>query len=148
MKSLRRTILFLTLPSLLGMGNLSLRSEEVPIPEEAFKVKVTDQLGITTEVEHASCEGKTYIVVERGKAKIQVPFSKIEKVTAIPSELEVKDRVELRFILKQGSTLFGSGSAQEECQGLTEFGSYSIRLKDIRSIEFLSQQRTPPTNPQ
>jgi hypothetical protein len=133
-------------PALLGMGTFSINPQDIPMPEDNFKVKVTDDLGIVTEVEHFTCDGDISITAERGKAHLKIPLGNIQRVKVSPDDSSTMERVEIHVTLNEGTTLTAIGMARQRCQGITILGNYSIKLSEIRSIEVIALERTKPLN--
>ncbi|MBI4209626.1 MAG: hypothetical protein HY538_07995 [Deltaproteobacteria bacterium] len=143
---LKRGILVVLLPGLLGMGTFSVNPQEVPMPEDNFKVKVTDDLGIVTEVKHFTCDGDTSVAAERGKAHLRIPLGNIQRVKVSAEDSSTMEKVEIQVTLNEGTTLTAIGMAKQRCQGITILGNYSIKFSEIRSIEVIALERAKPLN--
>jgi len=121
---------------LMGMGEMggSAPADKIPSPEKNFTVKVTDREGIQTSLSQFSQEGKVFLAGKRGSGTVTVPFEKISQIqfqTAEGNEIPVK----LTLRTREGLDL--KVDKRSKFYGKTEFGTFQIDAKDLKTINFL-----------
>ncbi len=124
---------------LLGMGGGGGGpvSDTIPRPKENHRADLVDRQGITTRVELLSCNGKTFLPLERGEGTLMVPFAKIERVTM---DGEQGTRVAVRVEVVGGTRLEGFLPRTLLFTGTTDYGNYRIEARGLAEIRFVGGQ--------
>ena len=115
----------------MGGGGGGALSDTIPRPEESFRAELVDRQGVRTQVEHLSCNGKTFLPLERGDGTLMVPFEKARKVSL---GAETGSKIGAKVEVDGGKSLEGSLPRALLCTGVTEFGNYQIELRGLREI--------------
>lgn len=121
----------------LGMAPWSKDAPDTRVPEPAisFRVEVVDVDLNKFDVSKASFDGHIFLTGAIGKAKVSIPFEKIERI-----HFEYVDERGLQLLafvtLKDGieQTLEVSGTTP--CYGETSYGNISIETRFIRDALF------------
>jgi hypothetical protein len=137
MHPIKSLILLLVAATFLtGMGSLGgAPVGTVPKVEEEIKVKVTDQSGVVTTLEHFSLDGQTVIEGERGNGSVTIQLRDIESLTFRPSE--GKDKISAAVKLKDGQEVHLQLRKRLFFNGSTGYGAFVIRAVDVKLIEIL-----------
>lgn len=118
----------------LGMGELgSAPQEGIPTPEQESRAVILDQAGSRIELGRFTMDGKTAIEGTLGKGRVSIPFKNIRKVEFLAED---KNRLPSRLILDDGREITLSLRPTETFFGDTGFGTYTIRARDLKTIEF------------
>jgi len=136
-------LLLLAAPPASGMG---LGGEDEPtarIPEPAmnWRVRVTDVDMQQIEVVRASFDGHVFLTGMMGKAKVSVPFEKIEKVVFEPTG-EGRDLLAV-VALKGGGQQSLVVHGRTPCFGEAPFGNVEIELRHLRDAVFVGRVEGP-----
>ena len=120
---------------LTGMGEMGgAPNGAVPQTKENLQAVITARQGVKTEVGHFSMGGKTFLEGARGSGKMTVDFRQLTALefgepTAgeeMPVILRLREGDPLRLQVKKSAIFYGS----------TGYGTYQIRARDVRHIEF------------
>jgi hypothetical protein len=124
--------------SALGMGlSEDEPTERIPEPSLNFRFRVTDTEMTKFEVVRASFDGHIYLTGAMGKARVSVPFEKIERVIFEPTG-EGRDMLAM-VTLKGGGqqNLVVNGSTP--CFGEADFGNVQIEIRHLREALVLGR---------
>jgi hypothetical protein len=122
---------------LLGMGELGggpTPIDKIPVPAKNFSAGVLDRLGVQTNLQSFSFEGKIFLVGTYGSASITIPFEKISEIQVQGPE---GSEIGFRVILRDQKTVQVKVDKRAKFFGKTEFGTYQIEAKDLKSIQIL-----------
>jgi hypothetical protein len=130
------TILVLLSPvAALAMGDLSGDGPTTRVPEPSidFTVVVTDTEMNPFEVTKATFDGHVYLTGTVGKAKVSVPFEKIQRVDFVPAEgIDVTALITFTDGKQQALLVKGTLPAY----GQTAYGNVAIELRYLRDAVF------------
>ena len=108
----------------------------MPEPAIDYRARVRDIDLTTFEVTRASFDGFVYLTGSLGRAKVSVPFDKIDRVFFEPGEgLDVIAVVTLKDGQQQSLVVKGT----TPCYGVSDFGNVSIELRHLRDVVFLGR---------
>ncbi len=127
-------VLLTTFLLLMGMGELGSPAGKVPTPEKNFRVRVTDREGVQTSLTEFSAEGKVFLAGKRGDATVTIPFEKISQVQFEPQE---GNRLDAKVSLRGQETVTINLDKQTKFYAKTDFGTFQISAKDVKSLAFL-----------
>jgi hypothetical protein len=119
----------------LGMGGVGQESLTVPEPEENYLVSLIDQSDVSIELENFSCAGFTYFGGKLGKADISISFDKIDSVSFLLNDNDVKAIVSL----KDGKIVELLVDRDKPCYGVASFADVRIEIQDIKKITILKK---------
>jgi hypothetical protein len=122
---------------LLGMGDLGggpAPIDKIPTPEKNFSAAVLDREGVQTTLQSFSFEGKIFVSGKHGSASIAVPFDKISEIQFQGQE---GSEMGARIILRDQKTVPIKVEKRSKFFGKTDFGTYQVEVKDLKSIRFL-----------
>lgn len=126
--------LLLAVPFLLALGGGGTPSSDtIPRPQEKFSAELVDRQGVTTKVSLFSCNGKTFLPLDRGEGLLMVPFSKVVKVKVGADRGTVVDAT---VQAEGGKSLEGRLPRSLLCTGATELGNYQVELRGLKEITF------------
>jgi hypothetical protein len=136
-KYLAPAILLASFIFLLGMGELGEKAtpiDKIPAPEKNFSAAVLDREGVQTTLQSFSLEGKIFVAGKHGSASITVPFDKISEI-----QFQGQDGSEMgaRVILRDQKTVQIKIEKRSKFFGKTDFGTYQVEAKDLKSVRFL-----------
>ena len=117
----------------MGGGGGGPLSDTIPRPKDNFRADLTDRQGVVTRVEFLSCDGKTFLPLERGEGTLMVPFSKVSRV--VFGE-ESGARMSATVDAEGGKALEGTLARTLVCTGVTEYGNYQIEARGLKQIAF------------
>jgi hypothetical protein len=133
---LRRPLLLLAaaFPLLLAMGGGGTPlSDTIPRPRDNYAAELLDRQGYSTRASHVSCNGQTFLPLERGEGVLLVPFERIvrvrlggEKGKKVEATVEVRGAKPLEGLLPRGLL----------CTGVTDYGSYQVEARGLKEIVF------------
>jgi hypothetical protein len=131
----------------LSLGLSTRDEDEIPETDLVVSAEIIDISQTKTTGERVSIDGATYFSVLRGRMTIFVPFDKLKSVE---STGEIRnddgvDRVEASFTFLDGSIETGLLKARQVLYGVSKFGNFQLKLRDLRSIRFLDIRRKEPT---
>ncbi len=121
---------------LMGMGDLGGGPgpvEKIPVPEKNFSAGVVDRDGVQAALQSFSFGGKVFIVGKYGSAEIAVPF---EKIAEVQFQGQEGSEIVVKVLLRDQKTVLVKIDKQAKFFGKTDFGSYQIEAKDLKSIRF------------
>jgi len=122
-------IMFVVLTAMGGSGGF----ERAPRVEKNYSVTVTDRAGSTITGEKFSWEGRIHFSGYLGLAQVTMPFDRIKDLTiGEPHEQKVK----ITAHLLDGTETTLDVDAKSKCYGEASFGSFMLRLDEIKSISF------------
>ncbi len=122
---------------LLGMGELgggTAPIDKIPTPEKNFSAAVLDREGVQTTLQSFSFEGKIFLAGKHGSASIAVPFDKISEIQFQGQE---GGEMGARVVLRDQKTVPIKVEKRSRFFGKTDFGTYQIEAKDLKSVRFL-----------
>jgi hypothetical protein len=122
---------------LLGMGELGggpTPIDKIPTPEKNFSATVLDREGVQTTLQSFSFEGKIFLAGKHGSASIAVPF---EKISEIQFQGPEGSEMSARVILRDQKAVPIKVEKRSKFFGKTDFGTYQVEAKDLKSIRFL-----------
>ena len=122
---------------LLGMGDLGggpTPIDKIPTPEKNYSAGVIDRVGVQTNLQSFSSEGKIFLSGNYGSASITIPFEKIGEIQFQGAE---GNEMGVIVLLRDQKTIQVKIDKRAKFFGKTEFGTYQIEAKDLKSIRFL-----------
>jgi hypothetical protein len=122
---------------LLGMGELGggpTPIDKIPAPEKNYSAGVIDRVGVQTTLQSFSFEGKIFLAGNYGSASVTIPF---EKIAEIQFEGPEGNEMGVKVILRDQKTIQVKVDKRAKFFGKTEFGTYQVEGKDLKSIRFL-----------
>ncbi len=132
-KILAPAMILFSLIFLLGMGGLGgTPVEKVPTPDKDFHARVVDRDGVQTSLSEFSQDGKTFLAGKRGEGLVAVPFDKISQVqfrtegNLVAAKVSLRDQHSVEIMVEKQSRFYGK----------TDFGTFQIETKDLKSISF------------
>ena len=130
---LRRATLWSALGSgLLGMGALSGGAGGLPLRD--IRATLTDVDGTRIEVNHLTVGGEASIEGDLGRGRLKLSLEQITRLTIeaagsdrdrLHAVLSLRDAEPVTLILRSSTTFYGQ----------TGSGAYSIRARDLRSVD-------------
>lgn len=138
-KKIGITVVTLTImAAFLGMSSFEDASRvKIPTPDKNFTVLVVDQADVRTKVTQFSIDGATYLTGAHGKGTFSIP---LEKIKQIDFRL-IDDVLEATAQLTDGLTIKLSPEYGQQCYGKTEFGTFVIKIGDIRQLIIIKQSK-------
>ena len=136
-KYLAPAVVLASLIFLLGMGELGggpSPIDKIPAPEKNFSAAVLDREGVQTALQSFSFEGKTFLAGKHGSASIAVPF---EKIAEIQFQGQEGNEMNVRIVLRDQKTVPIKMDKRSRFFGKTDFGTYQIEAKDLKTIRLL-----------
>lgn len=130
-------IILLCFSFFMGMGGLGggpTPIDKIPAPEKNFSAGVVDRTGVQTTLQSFSLEGKIFLAGNYGSASVAIPFEKIGEIQFQGVE---GNEMGLKVILRDQKTVQVKVDKRAKFYGKTEFGTYQIETKDLKSIRFL-----------
>jgi len=116
----------------LGMGGaVSDTVTDIPEPDRNYSVVLIDQSDVTLDLENFSFAGHTYVTGKFGKAVISIDFEKIDSMTFLLEENNVRALVRLKestpieILMEKNGTAYGEAS----------FGNIRIEVQDIKQVQ-------------
>ena len=122
---------------LLGMGELgggATPTDKIPTPKKLFSATILDREGVQTTLQSFSLEGKIFLAGKHGSASVAVPFDKISEIQFQGQE---GSEMGARVILRDQKTVSIKMEKRSKFFGKTDFGTYQVEAKDLKSIRFL-----------
>lgn len=135
-KYLAPLILLASFFFLLGMGELGgggTPVDKIPAPEKNFSAVVLDRVGVQTTLHTFSYEGKIFLAGKHGSASVTVPF---EKIAEIQFQGQDGSEMDTRVILRDQKAVQMKIEKRAKFFGKTDFGTYQVEAKDLKSIRF------------
>lgn len=118
---------------LTAMGDKGGGFTRAPRVEKNFTVTVVDASGKKIEGEKFSWEGRIHFAGYLGMAQVTVPFDRISEL-AVGEKKERTVKVTAR--LKDGGETVVDMDADSRCYGEAKFGSFMLRMDEIKSVSF------------
>jgi hypothetical protein len=121
---------------LLGMGELGggpAPIDKIPSPEKNFPAQVVDRQGVQALLQSFSFEGKVFLAAKHGSAAVAVPF---EKISAVHFQEIEGGEISARIVLRDQKTVAVKLDRRAKFFGKTDFGTYQVEAKDLKSIRF------------
>lgn len=117
----------------LGMGNVGGDGVvEIPRADRNFSATLSDASGLTIQLTHFTCEGKTFFSGKLGRADASVDFADISTVTITSgNEKHAKAVIDL----KSADTITLLMDRRLACYGASAIADIRIALSDIRRID-------------
>jgi hypothetical protein len=122
---------------LVGMGEFGggpAPIDKIPAPEKNFSAAVLDREGVQTKLQAFSFEGKTFLAGKHGSASVTVPFEKIAEIQFPGPDGKETD---VHVILRDQKSVLMKIEKRSKFFGKTDFGTYQVETKDLKSIRFL-----------
>ncbi len=118
----------------LGMGELgSAPQEGMSAPETDSRAVIVDRAGERIELDRFTMNGKTAIEGVIGKGQVTIPFANIQTVefseegkNELSARLSLNGDREVTLMVRPSETFYGD----------TGFGTYTVRARDLKTIEF------------
>lgn len=126
------TALLMTVILLTAMGG-SGGFDRAPRVEKNYSVTITDRSGSTITGEKFSWEGRIQFAGFMGLAQVVMPFDKIRDIV-VGEQHEQKIRITAH--LADGTEVVFDVEAKSKCFGEASFGSFMLRLDEIKTIVF------------
>ena len=133
MRSRAQLVVFLLFSFLfiVGMGEKGTGFSRAPRVDKNFAVTVIDAAGKKIEGDQFSWEGRLRFSGYYGMAQVNIPFEKVKELTV----LEKKDRNIAAVVkLREGGETNIDMEADSRCFGEAGFGSFMLRMDEIRTI--------------
>lgn len=120
---------------LAGMGGLGGPApvEKIPVPEKNFNARTIDREGVQTSLSQVSFEGKVFLLGKRGDATVTIPF---EKISNLDMTGQQGNEVLSVVILRNQEKVEVRVDKSSKFYGKTDFGTFQIECKDLKSISF------------
>lgn len=118
---------------LTAMGGKGGGFERAPRVEKSFAVTITDSSGNKIEGEKFSWEGRIHFAGYMGMAQVTIPFDRVKDMT-VGEKKERNVKVTVRF--KDASETVFEMEADSRCYGEAGFGSFMLRMDEIKSVGF------------
>ncbi len=121
---------------LMGMGELGGTAgpvEKIPVPEKNFSVGVLDRDGVHTALQSFSFAGKVFLAGKYGSGEVTIPF---EKIAEIQFQGQEGSEIVVKVLLRDQKSVLVKIDKQAKFFGKTDFGSYQIEAKGLKSIRF------------
>jgi len=112
--------------ALCGMGLLPEGEAKVPKTKENFAATVYDASGASTRLTHFSIDGDTFVPARLGEGTLSMPFGNIDEMSLSGAKATVR--------LKGGRVAEVTVDKGLDAAGLSDFGPYHIKLKDVRRV--------------
>lgn len=124
-------IIILCLPLILGMGApLRTPVDKIPVPEHKFNSIYIDQMDVIAECSDVSIEGATFLQGRIGEGIYTVSFDKIREIVFRKYGEKLYGNVKLR----DGSVIELEVDKDKRAYGMTNFGTFQIRLNDLKKM--------------
>lgn len=117
-----------------GFGGSDAPPARIPVPAREFAATVMDNSGVKMDVTQVSYNGEVFLYGLVGEGQVTVPFESIKSVRFEPST-EANKRIAF-IILKDGKDVTIVVDDDVPAYGKTSFGTYSITVDKIKSIDF------------
>jgi hypothetical protein len=127
-------IVLLALP-LLGMGALG-GGATGATPERNYQGKFVDRDGTTVDAKWITAGGELALSGQLGLGELRIPFDNIK---AIRFTGDATKGVVADVALRQGNPVEMKVRSTLEFAGQTQLGTYRIRARDLKSVEFESE---------
>ena len=121
-------------PGVMGMGGFG-GGREQGLPARDFRATLTDVDGTRMDVTSVTAGTDTSLEGELGRGRLRIPFDNIARITFQPAEND-RDRVRAQVQLRQGEPIALTLRSSTTFFGRTPGGTYQIRARDLRSVEF------------
>ncbi len=122
----------LALP-LLGMGGFG-GGRDLGTPARDYRGTLVDADGTRVEVTRLSIGGDPSLEGEIGRGRLRVPLDNIARVTFAPAGAD-RERMTADIQLRAGDPVKLTVRSTTTFYGQTPGGAYSIRARDLRSVE-------------
>jgi len=120
---------------LMGMGGFG-GGRDTGAPAHDFRATLTDDDGTHVEATRVTVGGDTSLEGEVGRGRLRVPFDNIAHIGFSPAGQD-RDRVTAEVRLRQGEPLALIVRSSTTFYGQTPGGAYSIRARDLKSVDFV-----------
>lgn len=134
-------IVSLLIPAV-ALGMMSKKANDIPKPEQNFRVIVTDRQDFQIEAFQVSIDSNLYLSCKKGSGTLYIDFGDISEVEFGAIE---KDSVRASLKLHNGDVIECSLNKNIECTGYTDYGPYRIRLNGLKAIRFLGLDQSSET---
>lgn len=121
-------------PGVMGMGGFG-GGREQGLPARDFRATLIDVDGTRMDVTSVTTGADTSLEGELGRGRLRIPFDNIARITFQPAEND-RDRVRAQVQLRQGEPIALTLRSSTTFFGRTPGGTYQIRARDLRSVEF------------
>ncbi len=116
---------------LLGMGSFNEGAiDSIPVPDENFSAKITDQLDASFDITHFSLDGKTLLSGKRGEGTVSIPCGNINSIDFIKkgkdlfASIRIKSGERIELKINNTATIYGKLS----------YGYFSINIGEVKKI--------------
>lgn len=144
MKRMHAALLAVLAVGFLGMGGLGGPPPgEIPQPEDFFAATIVDKDLVRSTADWVACDGQTFLPGMRGKAEVNVPFARIDKI-AFTDEDRLNQRAKITLTDGKNAELLVKNSL--ECTGYTALGNMTIKVQHLHEVTF-DHNAAPPAEP-
>lgn len=129
--------LLLVIAPALGMSDCP--EDDILLPDENYKITLTDIDGVETVGGFVTFECQTYISATRGSTTIFIPFDRIKTIEMQDNDTVITQEspeIDMVITLVDGSQYRSRTMSHQHITGEAEFGKFKIRMDHIRKIEF------------
>ncbi|MBA4394092.1 MAG: hypothetical protein C0407_11110 [Desulfobacca sp.] len=120
---------------LMGMGKLDQTEKpgEIPVPDKEVSVSITDNEGLTLNLNQFSINGQILLAGKLGAGRVTMPLSQIRVISlsngakGIFAKIELTDHSQMNLLLEKGAMIFGK----------IKVGTYQVSLDHLKKIEIL-----------
>ncbi len=99
--------------------------------------EVIDLNGVKTKITNITIDNKTLFPAKIGKAQVEIDISKLEQIKCIKQSLNLN----VELITKKGQKVIGEINTCPMLYGESEFGKFSIELKDVKTLRFDDEKK-------
>ena len=125
-----------------GFGGSDSPPARIPVPAHDYRAIVEDASGTRVECTQITYDGEVFLYGNYGEGQVTVPFDKVTIARIEPSDTEGK---KIAFVtMKDGTTVRFVIDGDTLAYGKTAFGTYSIAIERVRSIEILGDTPVTP----
>ena len=119
----------------MGLGGVGDDEVKLPKLKENIKIELIDVEGYKIHLDNVSVSDLIYLSGNVGRGKQIVELNQIKKIDIKP----VSDKeVSAELFMRSGEKLILTLQGQQKIKGKSRFGIYSIKLLDVREINFLN----------
>jgi hypothetical protein len=108
--------------------------DKIPTPEKNYSAVLLDRQGVQTTIQSFSFEGKIFLAGKLGSASIAVPF---EKIAEIQFQGQEGSETTASVVLRDQKTVQLKMDKRSKFFGKTDFGTYQVEAKDLKTVRFL-----------
>ena len=131
----RAALLSALLPGVMGMGALG-GGGNGGLPMRDIHATITDADGMRIEVNHLTVGGEASVEGDLGRGRLKIGLDQITRVTIEGAGTD-RDRLRAVLSLRDAAPIILSMRSSVTFYGQTGSGAYSIRARDLRSVDLL-----------